>query len=392
MSETATILLTLGAILLIGLATDALGRLTPLPRVTLLLVFGFLIGNGGLNVLPVPVYQWFDVVAVMALVMVGFLLGGQFSAAQFRRTGRQVVTISVVVVVVTAMVVLLALWLTEVPLVVALILAGVAPATAPAATVDVVHEAGAEGTFSRTLLGIVALDDAWGLMLFSLLLAVAATVTDGISPAMALSSGAWEILGAVVLGLVLGLPVAQLSGRLQPGEPLMTEALGAVFVCGGLAIWLNVSFIIAAMVMGTVVVNLARHHERPFHEIENVEWPFMILFFVLAGASLQLEALTDLGLVGTVYVAARVAGRVVGGWMGGQLSHATPSIRRWMGLALMPQAGVALGMALIAVGRFPDYRTTILPLVIASTVFFELTGPMLTRLALQRSDEVRLPD
>ncbi len=392
MSETATILLTLGAILLIGLATDALGRLTPLPRVTLLLVFGFLIGNGGLDVLPEPVYQWFDVVAVMALVMVGFLLGGQFSAAQFRRTGRQVVTISVVVVVVTAMVVLLALWLTEVPLVVALILAGVAPATAPAATVDVVHEANAKGPFSQTLLGIVALDDAWGLMLFSLLLAVAATVTDGISPAMALSSGAWEILGAVVLGLVLGLPVAQLSGRLQPGEPLMTEALGAVFVCGGLAIWLNVSFIIAAMVMGTVVVNLARHHERPFHEIENVEWPFMILFFVLAGASLQLEALTDLGLVGTVYVAARVAGRVVGGWMGGQLSHATPSIRRWMGLALMPQAGVALGMALIAVGRFPDYRTTILPLVIASTVFFELTGPMLTRLALQRSDEVRLPD
>ncbi|NIP86317.1 MAG: cation:proton antiporter [Planctomycetales bacterium] len=385
-------LLTLGAILLIGLATDALGRLTPLPRVTLLLVFGFLIGNGGLDVLPEPVYQWFDVVAVMALVMVGFLLGGQFSAAQFRRTGRQVVTISVVVVVVTAMVVLLALWLTEVPLVVALILAGVAPATAPAATVDVVHEANAKGPFSQTLLGIVALDDAWGLMLFSLLLAVAATVTDGISPAMALSSGAWEILGAVVLGLVLGLPVAQLSGRLQPGEPLMTEALGAVFVCGGLAIWLNVSFIIAAMVMGTVVVNLARHHERPFHEIENVEWPFMILFFVLAGASLQLEALTDLGLVGTVYVAARVAGRVVGGWMGGQLSHATPSIRRWMGLALMPQAGVALGMALIAVGRFPDYRTTILPLVIASTVFFELTGPMLTRLALQRSDEVRLPD
>ncbi|MDH3718889.1 MAG: cation:proton antiporter [Planctomycetota bacterium] len=260
--------------------------MTPLPRVTLLLVFGFLLGRGGLDVLPAAVYEWFEVVAVMALVMVGFLLGGQFSTAQFRRTGRQVVVISVAVVVVTASVVFLTLLMAEVPLAVALILAGVAPATAPAATADVVHEAGAQGTFSRTLLGIVALDDAWGLMIFSLLLAVAATVTDETAPTVAVSTEIREILGAVLLGVLLGLPMAQLSGRLQAGEPLLTEALGAVFICGGLAIWFQVSFIIAAMVMGVVVTNLARHHYRPFHEIENVEWPFMILFFVLAGASL----------------------------------------------------------------------------------------------------------
>ncbi len=392
MIDAATILLTLGAMLLIGLATDALGRLTPLPRVTLLLVFGFLIGRGGLDVLPAPVYEWFEVVAVMALVMVGFLLGGQFSAAELRRTGRQVVTISAAVVAVTAVVVFLALRMAGVPLGVALILAAIAPATAPAATVDVVRVAGAKGTFSRTLLGVVALGDAWGLMLFSLLLAVAAVVADTMAPMAALSTGMREVFGAVLLGVLLGLPVAYLSGRLQAGEPSLTEALGAVFVCGGLAIWLDVPFIIASMAMGVVVVNLARHHERPFHEIENVEWPFIILLFILAGASLQLDALAHLGVVGTVYVVARAAGRVLGGWLGGRACRADPAVRRWMGLALMSQAGVALGMALIAVGRFPEYRATILPLVIASTVFFELTGPALTRFALQRASKIPPPE
>lgn len=113
----------------------------------------------------------------------------------------------------------------------------------------------------------------------------------------------------------------------------------------------------------------------------------MILFFILAGASLELGALKHLGVLGTVYVVARVAGRMLGAWLGGRACHAEPAVRRWIGIAMMPQAGVALGMALIAVGRFPTYQATILPMVVASTVFFELTGPILTRLALHRAGE-----
>ena len=180
--------------------------------------------------------------------------------------------------------------------------------------------------------------------------------------------------------------VATVLGRNRTDGPDLSRPVGAV--CGGLALWFHVSFIIASMTMGAVVVNLADHHERPFHEIENVEWPFMIPFFILAGASLQLDTLGDLGLVGTVYVVARAAGRILGGWLGGRACRADPAVRRWMGLATMPQAGVALGMALISVGRFPEHRETILPLVVASTVFFELTGPVLTRFALQRAGEI----
>jgi Kef-type K+ transport system membrane component KefB len=386
-TDEAIILLTLGAILLMGLVTDALGRHTPLPRVTLLLIFGFCLGPGGIDLLPKTIQGWFDIVADMALVMVGFLLGGKFTISAIRKSGRDVLWISISAVVITAAVVLAFMVAIGVDLRIALILAGVAPATAPAATADVVKEARAKGPFSDRLLQIVALDDAWGLILFSLLLAAAGMVGGQQDTGAALMVGLREVLGAIVLGVVLGLPAAQLTGRIEAGEPTLIEALGLVFVCGGLSLWLGVSFILAAMVMGCMVANLARHHRRPFHAIEDIEWPFIMLFFVLAGASLDVESLGRIGAIGAAYVLARTAGRLVGGWVGARLSGTDGVVKRWMGLAMMPQAGVALGMALIASGRFPELREQIMALVVGSTVFFELTGPILTRLALNRVGE-----
>jgi Kef-type K+ transport system membrane component KefB len=183
--------------------------------------------------------------------------------------------------------------------------------------------------------------------------------------------------------------MAYVTGRIRPGEPSLVEALGVVFLCGGIAIWLKVSFLLASMVLGCVVANLARHHIRPFHAIEGIEWPFMILFFVLAGASLQFETLFQIGLVGSAYIILRIIGRLLGGWIGGAITHAKPLMRRWMGIALMPQAGVALGMALVTIEHRPDLGEIILPVVIASTVLFELIGPVLTRIGLSHVGEVR---
>ena len=232
--------------------------------------------------------------------------------------------------------------------------------------------------------------DSWGLILFSVMLTAAHALGGQGGNAVPLVAGAWEIGGSLLLGIGLGIPIAYLTGRIQPGEPTLVEALGLVFLCGGIAIWLDVSFILASMVLGSVVANLARHHTRPFHAIEGIEWPFMILFFVLAGASLHIDALYHVGLIGSAYVILRVIGRFLGAWMGGVISRAGPLVRRWMGLALMPQAGVALGMALVATERCPNVGEIILTVVIAATVVFELIGPVLTRIALVCAGEVRL--
>lgn len=382
--------MTLGALLLLGFLTDGIGRRTSLPRVTLLLLFGIAVGPSGLDLLHQAPESWFPHISSMALVMVGFLLGGKLTLASLRKHGRLVIWISVVAVAITAVITLVGLVAIGAPLALASLLGAIASATAPAATADVVHEMKAKGGFSRTLLGIVALDDAWGLVAFSLALSVA-SVLRGASGMEALLSGGWEMGGAVVLGALLGIPMAYLTGRVRPGEPTLAEALGIVFLGGGLAMLLEVSFLLVAMTMGAVVANLATHHDRPFHAIEGIEWPFMVLFFVLAGASLELETLSRLGGIGSAYVVLRLVGRVLGGWMGATLAKGPSVFRRWMGSALLPQAGVAVGMALVAAERFPEFSSRLLSVVIASTVLFEILGPVMTRRALIAAGEARRP-
>lgn len=387
MEETAKTLITLGMLLLAGFLADAVGRRTMLPRVTLLVVFGFLIGPAGFGFLSPQDGKWYAIVTDMALVMIGFLLGEKLTLATFRLFGRLVLWFSIAEVLVTAMAVFAGLTLVGTPVEAALFLAGIATSTDPAATTDVILETRSDGRFTATLTGIVAVDDAWGLIVFSFLFTLAQLIGGQDHLLSLLLSGVWEIGGAFIVGMALGVPMAFLTGRVRAGEPTLVEALGIVFLCGGIALWLHVSFLLAAMVLGCVVANLAKHHTRPFHAIENIEWPFMILFFVLAGASLHLGMLLKIGLIGATFVIFRVAGRYVGAWLGGRMSGAEPSFQRWMGMALLPQAGVALGMALLAAQKRPELAEMILTVVVASTVLFEVIGPVLTRIALARMGE-----
>jgi Kef-type K+ transport system membrane component KefB len=387
MRDIAIALITLGGVMMLGLVTDLLGRHTPLPRVTLLLMFGFAIGPSGMAVLPEIAPELFYLLSSIALVMIGFLIGGTLTRASLKLHGRRVLTVSTAMVVTTVVVVAVGLIGLGVPIEVALLLAGIAPATAPAATTDVVHEIGAKGPFSETLIGIVAVDDAWGLIAFTMMLAAIHILDGNMGMTAVILDGLWELGGALILGTLLGIPMAYLSGRISAGEPLQAEALGMVFLCGGLALLLEVSFILAAMVMGAVVTNLARHHRRPFHAIEGIEWPFLVLFFVLAGASLKVDALWLAGWGLFAYVILRVLGRLLGAWLGGALCRDDPAQRWWMGLAMLPQAGVALGMALVAAQRLPTLGEIIIPVVVGATVIFELIGPVLTRLALRRVGE-----
>ena len=383
MESAAEFLLALGAILLLGLAADQLGQRTPLPRVTLLLIFGALLGGEGLDVLPAVLTGRFDLIASLTLLMVGFLLGGKLTQESLRKSGAQIWWISVSAVLGSTLMVVLGLVLIGSPVAVAVILGCIAAATAPAATVDVVLESGSKGPFAKLLLMVVALDDAWGLILFSLAVAFAAVMTEAGGTASPLLTGVREVGGAFVLGALIGLPAAYLTGRVRPGQPILAEALGLVFICGALAIMFEVSFLIAAMVMGAVIANLAKHHEYPFHAIEGIEWPLMLIFFVLAGASLDISSVRDIGLIGATYAICRIIGKLAGAYIGSRASHAEPGTRRWIGAALLPQAGAAIGMALVASNQLPEYRQLLLSVVLSTTVFFEIIGPIFTRLAIR---------
>ncbi|MCK5002288.1 MAG: cation:proton antiporter, partial [Gammaproteobacteria bacterium] len=283
--QSSQFLLTIGGFLLLGLLTSTLGRYTFLPRVTLLLIFGIIIGQEVLDIIPPLFLERFDIIANMALLMVGFLLGGKLTRDTLQYSVDKVLWISISAAVITTAVVSFGLIMLGVTTEVAILLGCISSATAPAAVFDVVMESGEQSSFKKLLLSIVALDDVWALVLFGIGIAVVSSLngqTDNISPLLMVIR---EIGGAILLGTLIGLPAAYLTGRIKPGQPILTEALGLVFICGGLAIWLDVSFLIASIVLGAVVANLAKHHEYPFHSIEGIESTFLVIFFVLAGAS-----------------------------------------------------------------------------------------------------------
>ncbi len=387
-------LVLVGALLLAGYVSHILGGRLHVPRVTLLILLGVICGPDLLNIIPASVSDWFPYVAHFALAMVGFLLGEGFVGKQLERTGRSLVSLSLVYVLVTALFVFLATWTVSWSIVIALVLAGIAPASAPAATIDVVRENHASGPLSRTLLRVVAIDDVLGVALFSLLLAFAEACVGGqaLNP-LNMLWGLWDVAGGTLLGLLLGIPMAWVTGRLRTGEPAILEAAGFVFLCGGLASLFDVSYLIACVVLGAVVANRAKHYTRPFHAIDGIRDPFLAVFFVLAGFRLQISMLPAIGLLGLVYIVARSSGLIMGGYLGANIVKAPAVVQKRLGWCLFPQAGVALGLAILAADKIPDVGWQLLPLIIATTVIFEIVGPIVTHHHLRQAGEtLQKPD
>lgn len=379
------LLITLGGLLIASLAIDALGRFTRLPQITLLVLFGLAVGPAGLDLLPIDTARWRGITAELALTMVAFLLGGTLSRRALRVQGKAILAMSLAVTVASMAIIGGGLWALGLPMALASVLAAIGLATDPATLQEVVRETRASGPMTRTLLGVVAIDDAWGVIVFSVVLGLVAADAGGLT--QGLGAGLAEVTRALGLGAALGLPAAYATGRIRPGEPTLAEALGLVLLAAGLSLALGVSFLLTGMAMGAVIANLARHHTTAFHEIEHVSWPFLILFFVLAGAAVEPGAIGAAGMLGAGFVALRVAARLAGGVVGGLVSGMGARQGALAGLALTPQAGVALGMALVAAQALPDAADLILTLSVATTVAFELSGPILTRFALNRAGE-----
>ncbi len=381
MNQDSIVLIAIGSFLLIGLITDVIAKKTAIPRVTILVCVGVVLGPQVLNVIPSIVEEQFDWLTSIALVMVGFLLGGKLTSDTFLRLGAPLFWISLAEALTTAVLVTLALTLAGLDWKLSLVLGCIGAATAAEVAFQSVIDVGANNRFSNLLLAIVALDDVWSLIIFSVGIALAAAGTGFES----FIHAGKELVGGVALGVGLGVPAAYITGRLKPGEPVLVEALAVVFICSGLAQWLEVSFLLAAISMGAVIANIAKHHDQPFHAIENVEWPFLLLFFILAGALLELDSIGVIALATGVYTLARIAGKWSGAFAGASISGVDAKTKKWVGVALMPQAGAAIGMALVAGQFLPDYEQILLQIVIASTLIFELIGPILTSVALKKN-------
>ena len=383
-------MLVLGLFLSVSILADVVASRTSIPRISLFVLVGVCYALVRQLLLehtdPRPLGELRESLISLALVMVAFLLGGELTTDRLRRTGMLILSLSFCVVASSVAVLFLGLTLLGYSVVIALSLAAVSVATDPAAVSEVVSDPGDESLSTRVILGIVAIDDAWGIVVFGLCMAVLSWVNAGSGLGSILHAG-WELGGAVALGGALGLPAAWLTGRLQPGKPTQAEALALMLLISGLSSLLGVSELLAAMVTGFLIVNLSTHHERSFKEIEQIEWPFLVFFFILAGASIDLDYMgQNAWLLVAAYILLRVAGRFLGGYVGALLvSRGGKSVPRSTGLSLLPQAGVAMGMALLVAERFPKEGHFIMATVVISTIVFELFGPLLVKWVAKQS-------
>ncbi len=384
----------LSLIILAGFLAAKLFRTAKIPAVTAYILVGIVIGPSGLEVVPEGILAASGFISDVVLGLIAFGIGKSFSFRTLGANGRIILRISAMealgamLLVTAAFTVLL-----DIPLHVALLFGAIASATAPAATAMVVEETKAKGPMTDTLLGVVALDDAWALMIFAVSMVAAKTIASGgaghLDLLMETGFAVLEIAFSLLLGTVFAWFLHHYSSRVVDPSDLEIFTLGIILLAVGAASSLGLSVLLACLALGVVLVNISSEGRRFFEVIEPLDTPLYLIFFVLAGALLEIGLLKDIGLLGLAYIVFRVAGKLIGAYLGASDPGGMGSrMRKYFGLGLIPQAGVALGLALMAREQFPNVGETIFSTIVATTVVFELAGPIATRAALSLAHEI----
>lgn len=386
-------ILGLGFILTAGLFSAKLIKRVKFPAVTAYLLLGILIGPALFKLVPERILNSSGLISNIVLGIIAFGIGQNFSRYHLRKIGKPIIWISVLEACGAWIFVTVAfLLILKQPFYVSLIFGAIASATAPAATVMVIREYRARGNFTDTLLGVVAIDDAWCLIIFAISLAISQAVYTHMMVASFLIkvffNSLLNIFGAFILAGILATLLSLFYRFIRTQTELLIFTLGFIFLNIGLAIWLHLSVLLASMFLGAILINIHRYSFKFFDALKSIDSPLFLLFFVLAGANLEISILPKLGIISFAYLVFRVIGKMTGARLGAQISNASDSIKRYLGWGLVPQAGVALGVALVAKSDFPAAGEMIFTTIIATTVIYELIGPLCTKFALQKAGEV----
>ncbi|MBQ3234886.1 MAG: cation:proton antiporter [Clostridia bacterium] len=408
-----SILLSLSIALFAGLMLSRLAKLAQLPAVTAYLVAGILIGPfclgafkvDGLGFTSMENVESFSILCDIALGFIAFAIGNEFRLAQLKKIGKQATVIGIFQAVFTTIVVDVALISLhfiipeKFPLPAAIIMGAVASATAPAATLMVVRQYKAKGPVTDVLLPVVALDDAVGLVLFSVSFGVAKALIAGqVSILGIIVEPIIEVVLSIGLGAGIGFLFTYCERFFHSRSKRLAMSVAFVLLTVGISnlsftLWgVHVAFspLLSCMMLGTVFCNICDFSEQLMDRLDRWTAPFFILFFVLSGAELDLTVVTDLliVLIGVVYIIFRCVGKYFGARFSAEIVHSEPNIKKYLGITLFPQAGVALGMAMKAGELGGGIGMIVSNLTLFSVLIYELIGPFLTKVALTKAGEI----
>lgn len=395
-------LLSLGIAMAVGLLFTRIVKLVKLPNVTGYLIAGLLIGPSVLGLIDKATVESFNMIVTLALGFIAFSIGGEFKLGTLKKLGKNVTVITffqaigaVAVVFVVLLVAGLCGVLGEDYLPMVFTLSAIATATAPAATLLVVRQYKAHGPVTETLLPVVAMDDAIGLMIFAIFNAIAVAIASGETPTVTtmLLDPLLEIVLSLLIGFALGLIVALCTRVFKSRANRLCLCITATVIGVALADMWGLSSLLLCMMIGAVFSNLGFEVDRVLEGTDRWTPPLFMLFFVISGADLDLSILPTVGILGALYIIARALGKYFGAMAGSAVVKADPNVRKYLGITLLPQAGVAVGMAQIALSEFTalgesDIGRKIQAVVLCATLVYEIVGPVLTKISLKKAGEI----
>ena len=402
--EHLPILLLIGFAIVFGTIGAKLFQRLRIPQVVGYIVIGAIVGRSGFNFLDTDAIRSLLPFNFFALGVIGFMIGGELYFDVFRKYGRSFFTILLAegmgaFVCVGGIVFGLAWALTgdfNKSLALGLVLGAISSATAPAATVDVLWEYKTRGILTTTVFAIVALDDALALLLYGIASSVAGLLLGGAASsgiAVAVGRTAYELLGAVALGAAAGFLLNVVLRTIRDRDKALPFIVGSLALVIGAARLLEVDLILSTMSLGVALRNLApRRTKSAFETVEGVAQPIYVLFFVVVGARLHVLGMAGwMWALAAAYVVGRTVGKVLGANLGARWAGAATSVRKYLGMCLFSQAGVAVGLAILASDRFPnDMGAAIIMIVTATTFLVQIIGPPCVKAAVKRAGEVGL--
>ncbi len=397
------ILLLLGLALFGGTLGGRLFQKLKIPQVVGYIFIGLILGDTFTGFISADTVNSFQPLSYFALGLIGFMIGGELKKSVFLKHGKQFLiilfseglTAFLLVAIITSIVSYFVFRSFNTSIALGLLLGAIASATAPAATTDVLREYRTKGPLTKTILGIVAMDDGLALILFAIASAIAGIImgTSHSSVFMLIGKTLYEIVGSLVLGGSLGLILSKTLKLQRDEDKMLMFSLGFVLLSIGISIALKMDMLITTMTLGAITVNTAPRRSRDvFSLTEKFTPPIYVLFFVLVGAKLNLSNISvPIILLASAYLFGRTSGKIFGAYFGAKIAKAPEGVRKFLPLCLFSQAGVAIGLSILASHRFSSEISNIIVVVITLTTFIvQIIGPYFVKLAVSKAGETGL--
>lgn len=394
-SGVAAIIISVAFMLFSGYAMTRITKKLHLPNVTAYIVAGILLGPYCFKIVPPALVEGMDFIADIALAFIAFGTGEFFRVSVLKKNGLKVVVITVLEsLMASALIFVATFFLLRLDLTFSIVLAALAAATAPASTVMTIRQTGAKGDFVDTLLQVVALDDVVGLIAYSIAISVALAAETGRFSAVSIIQPILMNLGVLLLGGLFGGLMKLLMPKKRSTDNRLIISVATLFAFCGICALLDVSPLLGCMSMGMVYINITED-DKLFKQLNYFSPPILLLFFVRSGLSFKLDALVDssvsvgavpLAVVGILYFLVRILGKYGGAFLGCLLVKKKKEVRNFLGLALIPQAGVAIGLAALGARTLGgETGSALQTIILASSVLYELIGPACAKLSLYLS-------